>query len=614
MADEIEVSLIIKALAEGFDKLGEDIGGLGEAAKKAKDPIEKTGLSLTDLKSGIDLAKEAANAFAGVMQQAFEMGKEWATITATADSLTHLAGEAGYAGDLIADLEKAAGGTVDDLDYMGSTIRLLTGETGDFANRLASAAPELLTMARAAVKLNPTLGDTATAYEAITKAIETGQVRALKDYGIVIEATGTKEERLQEILDKMPGLMEQVGGSVETATDKYSRFEMALDNVKDALGQTIDEMLNLESATNATQSFADYLDLSNEIEAAFEAGNITLKQRNELVWRHDYLMQNSTETMTQLNTAINENKGALDYAALAIQNVEDATTGADGATLTWAENLFYAEQATTDLDDSTYKAYTTSAIFADRLALVNEKAALMTERLQNADAPLDEFMDSLSQDIQSPLESFIEDLQFFSASGGQDFATAFEQIKQALANNEITAGEAQAFTAELLAQIQNVKIAMGDLTFDEAAESLAGTLNISLEEAAKLLKSVGNEVRYLEGDHNVHFNISQSGNMPAVPGSGGAPVGPGQGGTAFATGADFIVPPGYPNDSFPMFVQSGEHVKVTPAGEGGQSANGGGAQMIQIVLDGRVLAEVMNPYLGNQARLAQANGAGRYGR
>lgn len=36
---------------------------------------------------------------------------------------------------------------------------------------------------------------------------------------------------------------------------------------------------------------------------------------------------------------------------------------------------------------------------------------------------------------------------------------------------------------------------------------------------------------------------------------------------AFASGADFVVPPGYPNDSFPMMVESGERVQVTPPGE-----------------------------------------------
>jgi hypothetical protein len=38
-----------------------------------------------------------------------------------------------------------------------------------------------------------------------------------------------------------------------------------------------------------------------------------------------------------------------------------------------------------------------------------------------------------------------------------------------------------------------------------------------------------------------------------------------------ALGADFVVPPGYPNDSYRMGVQSGEHVQVTPAGETAKS-------------------------------------------
>lgn len=36
---------------------------------------------------------------------------------------------------------------------------------------------------------------------------------------------------------------------------------------------------------------------------------------------------------------------------------------------------------------------------------------------------------------------------------------------------------------------------------------------------------------------------------------------------SFATGADFVVPAGYPNDSFIMAAQSGEHVSITPKGE-----------------------------------------------
>lgn len=39
-----------------------------------------------------------------------------------------------------------------------------------------------------------------------------------------------------------------------------------------------------------------------------------------------------------------------------------------------------------------------------------------------------------------------------------------------------------------------------------------------------------------------------------------------------AGGGDFVVPPGFPNDSYPILVQSGERVRVTPAGSTGSEA------------------------------------------
>jgi hypothetical protein len=47
---------------------------------------------------------------------------------------------------------------------------------------------------------------------------------------------------------------------------------------------------------------------------------------------------------------------------------------------------------------------------------------------------------------------------------------------------------------------------------------------------------------------------------------------------ALAQGGEFTVPPGYDNDSFPMRVQSGERVSVTPAGEAG-------GEMIHVVVN-----------------------------
>jgi hypothetical protein len=66
----------------------------------------------------------------------------------------------------------------------------------------------------------------------------------------------------------------------------------------------------------------------------------------------------------------------------------------------------------------------------------------------------------------------------------------------------------------------------------------------------------------------------------------------------FSAGTDFVVPPGYPDDSYPMRVESGERVQVTPAGEGSSPMIHVIAQVDQAVLfdvitrgsrDGRIL-------------------------
>jgi murein DD-endopeptidase MepM/ murein hydrolase activator NlpD len=49
-------------------------------------------------------------------------------------------------------------------------------------------------------------------------------------------------------------------------------------------------------------------------------------------------------------------------------------------------------------------------------------------------------------------------------------------------------------------------------------------------------------------------------------------------------GGDFIVPPGYPNDSFPIMVESGERVQVTPSSETGNSNNSETNELLRALL------------------------------
>lgn len=63
----------------------------------------------------------------------------------------------------------------------------------------------------------------------------------------------------------------------------------------------------------------------------------------------------------------------------------------------------------------------------------------------------------------------------------------------------------------------------------------------------------------LPDQKDIRINVIQNGLMPSIPSPGS-----GQTAVGFSHGADFIVPPGYPNDTFPMRVESGERVIVIP--------------------------------------------------
>jgi hypothetical protein len=62
----------------------------------------------------------------------------------------------------------------------------------------------------------------------------------------------------------------------------------------------------------------------------------------------------------------------------------------------------------------------------------------------------------------------------------------------------------------------------------------------------------------------------QAGSIPTIPATSPAARSniPGA-----ALGADFVVPSGFPNDTYPLMVSSGEHVTVEPRGGGGQGGN-----------------------------------------
>ena len=96
---------------------------------------------------------------------------------------------------------------------------------------------------------------------------------------------------------------------------------------------------------------------------------------------------------------------------------------------------------------------------------------------------------------------------------------------------------------------------------------------IDAQEAARgysnEVKSLANQIDKLKDKTvNVYVKVHEQGTLPE------GYAGPGGSSPGYASGGDFIVPPGYPNDSYPMRVQSGERVIVqTPAQQMQQRVN-----------------------------------------
>lgn len=131
-----------------------------------------------------------------------------------------------------------------------------------------------------------------------------------------------------------------------------------------------------------------------------------------------------------------------------------------------------------------------------------------------------------------------------------------EQLATAIANGETTVRGA-------LDELDQFKQGLAD------GSTQAGELEGSVRAASDAIRNIPDKV-------NVKFTSDLSEwNVPG--GFSGAPqTATGRvGGVAMAKGGSFVVPPGFPNDSFPVNVQSGEHVQVTPAGQspGGATVN-----------------------------------------
>jgi hypothetical protein len=254
----LEAILKMAGFNKGLKEYQKGVTGMEKQTKTASSGLKEFDKSFGKLGGGFTSLIPGAIGVTGAIMalgKAFEFGKQGAVIGQTKESFDRLMDSMGIAPDILQQMRDATLGTVDDMTLMSSTMTLVAGTSDELGSAMVEAAPQLLRIAKAANKLNPTLGDTASLYQSLATGIKRASPLILDNLGLTIkvgtaneamaakmgksvEALTAEEKQmalLEAALEAGDRMIEQVGGSVESMSDQFARAEVEIKNTTDTV-------------------------------------------------------------------------------------------------------------------------------------------------------------------------------------------------------------------------------------------------------------------------------------------------------------------------------------------------------------------------------------------
>ena len=496
--------------------------GVDKSSGMFKDAT-KEGNKFGDSIKGLTKAAAGASAAIGIvgvtMKKAFDLGREGAAIEQTAQSFDFLIQQMRAAPDLLDQLTAASNNTISTFELQASTMKLLAGATGDLGPALAAATPRLLEIAKAANKLNPSLGTTSFLYESIATGVKRAQPLILDNLGLTLKVGAANEAYAAELgktVDQLTAqektiailnatlaagdeMIKQVGGDTTALTDDFDQLTVALKELADegkkklvpvlksaaiALnllvtgGKKVEKLLvdHEKEVRKLADSYAEYV---KEIKRANDASDTFFGplQLFEFVLEGVGLKARETaEDLGIVSTAM----------FLAAQMTEPARENHAALIEEYKEGLEVIPELAEETEE-----------LAESIGEIASAAEIAAKANKN-------FLDGIDREIGSPIKNFIDDLEWFLATGGQ-FEIAFGRIK-ALAKS--TPEEALGLSRELFGVWVDVKNEMGDLTLEEAQKELED-YGFSAEEIREILGGSDSVQSALEGISDVIIDTTQ---------------------------------------------------------------------------------------------------------
>lgn len=464
-------------------------------------------------------------------------------------------------------------------EKIGQVLRVTVGAAIEWGDAMGDLAQLTGTSVKETSELAATLELLGIKQDGLTKIVKAFTAQGLQPTMANIKALAAEYQAIQDPVAKNEFLFKRFGKQAADVAEIFGKTTEELDYFT-AAARRSGKVVGEEAAAQAEKLGVELAILKQQVEGAgISLGNALIPLLN----RYFEVTEQTTEALKRENAVGLE--AALAHGA---QRVELERLALESETLR-EQNRLLGEQETetTAAADILTRSMTALAAETGRwagLAAQYAEDEALKKRLED--------LTGAASDLKFGMGELTREMLFNQAAAGLDSEAAYNLAKGMGLINP-AADAAKGILDELRKQYETGAITAGQYQ---------GNVKLLADAIGTLPEGKTITVTYLE-QYTKEFNNDLGTGSQQNRRQGGA-IGDGIGG---ASGLDFVVPAGYPNDSFgPIWAQSGERVQVTPAG---QVTNNMGGVTIYVngAGDPRAVAHEVSRILAQQARgLAQS--------
>lgn len=393
MADRIRIDVIAatEEAVKGIKNISVQVQSLDKDASKASQGVKKTNDALKDTEKqskksetglkdivkvfgSIGIAAAGLTGVIATLKKAFEFTREGAAVNQTKIAFDSLSGSIGGNADMLNTWREASNGTISDLNLMSGYQTVAAGTSKELSKAFYDNNARLLEISKAASALNPQLGDTAFMYESITRGIKRGSPLILDNLGLVIKTGEANEEyaaQLGKTVDQLTAeektmallnaaiesgdrLINQLGGSVDSATDPWDRFTTAVENNNNAIKSASANTGIFQKILNGVSDNLNKSTRLTELKTlALSRGIISQEEMNKIMLVAEYKANGQQDAIDLLTNTIEDYDKEVQVANLDVGYLIDKWAMAGMSAEEIEKRLRLLQGATEDLSETT---------------------------------------------------------------------------------------------------------------------------------------------------------------------------------------------------------------------------------------------------------------------